>query len=73
MQVSGASVFARFCLTCKNRKGYKTPYKNRAFILENYSVLFGIIIVAQFLQFVNIFSEILSDSLPKKRENAFLF
>ena len=64
VQVSGASVFAWFYLTRKNRYRYKTPYKNRAFILESYLVLFGIFIVSHFLRFVNIFGENLSDYLP---------
>ena len=58
MQVSGASVFAWFHLTRKNRYRYKTPYKNRAFILESYLVLFGIFIISHFLQFVNMCDKI---------------
>ena len=58
MQVSGASVFAWFHLTRKNKYRYKTPYKNRAFILESYLVLFGFFIISQFLRFVNMCSEI---------------
>ena len=59
MQVSGASVFAWFHLTRKNRYRYKTPYKNRAFILESYLVLFGNFIISHFLRFVNIFYDFL--------------
>ena len=58
MQVSGASAFAWFHLTRKNRYRYKTPYKNRAFILKSYLVLFGIFIISHFLQFVNMFDKI---------------
>ena len=57
MQVSGASIFAGFHLTYKNRYRYKTPYKNRAFILKNYLVLFGNFIISQLLAFVNIFRD----------------
>ena len=53
MQVSGISVLPILILTCKKGIGYKTPYKNRAFILKNYLVLFGSYIVSHFSPFVN--------------------
>lgn len=40
-------------LTCKKGIGYKTPYKNRAFILKNYLVLFGSYIISHFSPYVN--------------------
>ena len=43
--------------------GIRPPYKNRAFILKSYLVLFGNFIISQFLRFVNIFNEFLSHYL----------
>ena len=45
MQVSGVNAFTRLNSDLQKRIGNKTPYKNRAFILKIYLVLFGTFIV----------------------------
>ena len=53
MQVSGISVFAYFNPNLQKEIENKTLYKNRAFILKKYLVLFVFFIISHFYPFVN--------------------